>query len=104
MPPQTASESSYQHLATKADIQAVKTDIQVVKTDIANLRAELKDDIASLKAELKDDNANLRTDFVSFQSKIEGSVRTMLRLIVIGVSIFGVAASALIYYLSQGGI
>ena len=88
-----ALEASYQHVATKADIQAVKTDIQVVKTDIANLRAELKDD-----------NANLRTDFVSFQSKIEGSVRTMLRLIVIGVSIFGVAASALIYYLSQGGI
>ncbi len=27
MPPQTASESSYQHLATKADIQKLKADL-----------------------------------------------------------------------------
>ena len=86
MPPQTASEASYQHVATKADIQAVKT-------DIANLRADLKDDIASL-----------RTDFVSFQSEIRGAVKTMLRIVVITISILGIAVSALIYFLSQGGI
>ena len=74
-----ALEASYQHVATKADI--------------ANLRADLKDDIASL-----------RTDFVSFQSEIRGAVKTMLRIVVITISILGIAVSALIYFLSQGGI
>lgn len=74
-----ALESAYQHVATKADI--------------ANLRAEVKADIASL-----------RTDFVSFQSEIRGAVRTMLRIIVITISILGIAVSALIYLLSQSGI
>ena len=74
-----ALESAYQHVATKADI--------------ANLRAEVKADIVSL-----------RTDFVSFQSEIRGAVRTMLRIIVITISILGIAVSALIYLLSQSGI
>ena len=34
MPPQTASESPYQHLATKADIQALKADIEKLKADL----------------------------------------------------------------------
>ena len=110
-----ALEASYEHVATKADIQAVKTDIAnlraEVKGDIASLRVELKDDIADLRVELKDDIASvkddvasLRTDFVSFQSKIEGSVRTMLRIVVIAISILGIVVSGLIYFLSQSGI
>ena len=121
-----ALEASYEHVATKADIQAVKTDIAnlraELKSDNANLRVELKDDIASLRVELKDgiaslrvelkddiasvkdDVASLRTDFVSFQSKIEGSVRTMLRIVVIAISILGIVVSGLIYFLSQSGI
>lgn len=34
MPPQTASESPYQHLATKADIQAIRADIEKLKDDL----------------------------------------------------------------------
>ena len=125
-----ALEASYQHVATKADIQAVKTDVAnlradlkddiaslraELKDDIANLRvelkddnaslkAELKDDIASLKAELKDDNADLRTDFVSFQSEISGSVRTMLRMISFGIPITAIIVGAVVHFLSRSGI
>lgn len=34
MPPQTASESPYQHLATKADVLATKADIEKLKADL----------------------------------------------------------------------
>ena len=128
-----ALETAYEHVATKADVEAVKTDIQAVKTDVANLRAEvkgdiadlrveLKDDIASLRVELKDDIASLRvelkgdiagvkddvaslrTDFVSFQSKIEGSVRTMLRIVSFAIPITAIIVGAVVHFLNQGGI
>ena len=34
MPPQTASEASYEHVATKADVQALKADIEKLKADL----------------------------------------------------------------------
>ena len=121
-----ALEASYEHVATKADIQAVKTDIAnlraEVKGDIASLRVELKDDIADLRVELKDDIADLRvelkgdiagvkddvaslrTDFVSFQSEIRGAVRTMLRIVSFAIPITAIIVGAVVHFLNQGGI
>ena len=110
-----ALEASYEHVATKADIQAVKTDVAnlraELKGDIANLRTELKGDIANLRVELKDDIAgvkddvaSLRTDFVSFQSEIRGAVRTMLRIVGFGIPITAIIVGAVVHFLNQGGI
>lgn len=92
-----ALEASYEHVATKADIQAVKT-------DIANLRAEVKGDIANLRVELKGDIDSLRTDFISFQSEIRGAVRTMLRIIGFGIPITAIIVGAVVHFLNQGGM
>lgn len=118
-----ALEASYEHVATKADIANLRAELKgdiaslraELKGDIANFRTELKDDIASSKGELKGDIASvrdelkgdigsLRTDFVSFQSEIRGAVRTMLRILVIAISILGILVSLIIYFLSRGGI
>ena len=118
-----ALEASYEHVATKADIANLRAELKgdiaslraelkgdianlrtELKDDIANLRTELKDDIASSKGELKGDIGSLRTEFVSFRSEIRGAVRTMLRILVITISILGILVSLFIYFLSRGGI
>jgi len=72
-----ALEASYQHVATKADIQAVKT-------DVANLRAEVKADIANLRAEVKADIESLRSE-----------LKTMRWLIIAGITAVGVVVQIL---------
>ena len=107
-----ALEASYEHVATKADIANLRAEL---KGDIADLRTELKGDIASVKDELKGDifsvKDELKSDFtrlenssISFQSEIRGAVKTILRILVIAISILGILVSLFIYLLSQGGI
>ena len=41
----SALEASYQHLATKADVEAVRTDLEAVRTGMERLSKELGDKI-----------------------------------------------------------
>ena len=41
MPPQVTLETSYEHVATKADIQGSKAEIERLREDIEKLKADL---------------------------------------------------------------
>ncbi len=46
-------EGAYEHLATKADLQAVKADIAAVKSELQGDIATVQSDIAVVKSELR---------------------------------------------------
>ncbi len=52
-------EGAYEHLATKADLQAVKSELQ---GDIAAVRSELQGDIAAVKSELQGGMAAVKSE------------------------------------------
>ena len=45
-------EASYEHLATKADVETVRTQVESVRTEMARLRADLEKHIEKLRADL----------------------------------------------------
>ncbi len=60
-------EGAYEHLATKADLQAVKSELQ---GDMATVKSELQGAIAAVQSELQGDIATVQSDMAAVKSEL----------------------------------
>ena len=72
-------EGAYEHLATKADVEAVKTavhdvraEVQTVKTDLQTVNTEVQ----AVKTDLQTVKTELQTDIQTFKSDLRGEMQS----------------------------
>ena len=81
-------EGAYEHLATKADVEAVKTVVHEVKAEVQTVKTELRGEMQSLKSELQTDIQSVRSEMRGEIAGIKNDLRWMkwaLGVVVLGV-------------------
>ena len=67
-------EGAYEHLATKADVEAVKTAVHEVRTEVQTVKTGLQAEIQTVKSDLREEmqtlKSELQTDIQSVSSEI----------------------------------
>ena len=79
---------AYEHLATKADVEAVKTAVHEVKAEVQTVKTELRGEMQSLKSELQTDIQSVRSEMRGEIAGIKNDLRWMkwaLGVVVLGV-------------------
>lgn len=85
-------EGAYEHLATKADVNAVRTDLEKVRTEVESVRTEVESvrtEVQSVRTEGESGRSELRSEISSLRADVRAT-RWMLGILIAAASV-GVA-------------